>query len=222
MFFTFSHAGSAASFPCHGELSTQERLICADKGLSALDVRLAALYSVAVQLAVPAEPLRPEQSEWLGSVRAMCGDVACLTTVYRERVDNVVEFIQENALPLPSTVSGKVRHAATESSYCDVSGVEGPEGGDWFYVTASVNGASVSGSIDGVFDCGRKIWGEKEIKGRLVGNIALVEFRPGWSDSQDQGAVAMIAVGPNRIYWRVLSDISVESYVPIAEDIRVQ
>ncbi len=222
VFVALPHAAIAASFGCYGELSPQERLICSDKALSALDYRLNALYSVAVLVVTPAGPLRSAQREWLQGVRPKCADISCLTTAYRERIDSLTKLVQDKARPFPSAVGGEVRHAATQSPYCKTSGSQGLEGGDRFSVTASLNGTSVSGRIDGIFDCGRKVWGHKDIKGRLVGNIALVEFQAGWSENQGQVAEAVIVVAPNRIYWRVLSEITVESYVPTTEDIRVE
>jgi uncharacterized protein len=208
------HVAVAASFGCYGELSAQERLICSDESLSALDIRLNSLYSVAVLVAKPASSIRAKQREWLQTVRNKCDDAQCLTNAYQQRVDSLMISVREAASPIPAALKVKVQHKATNSPYCQMGG-----DGDWFSITATVEDQDISGSIDGIWDCGRKVWGEINFKGKLLGNIALVEFQPGFSSDQGPPAEALIIATPNRIYWRVLSERYGESYVPSSEDI---
>ncbi len=221
LFVALTNIAEAASFGCYGELSKQERLICSDKALSALDYRLNALYSLAVQISKHDIQLRSNQRDWIQNVRAKCSDASCLTTAYQTRIDSLLKVVQDMAAPFPSEVRGRIQHRATDSAYCKVSGNSGSGHGDWFSITASVKGQSISGTIDGIFDCGRKVWGEVEIKGRLLGNTALVEFQPGFSSTEGPVADALIVAASNRIYWRVLSEIHGESYVPRTEDINI-
>ncbi len=210
------HVAVASSFGCYGELTAQERLICSDESISALDFRLHSLYSVALLVAKPANSIRAKQREWLQTVRNKCGDAQCLTNAYKQRIDSLMISVREAASPIPAELKVKVQHRATNSPYCKMGG-----NGDWFSITAAVKGQAISGNIDGIFDCGRKVWGEIDFKGKLLGNIALVEFQPGFSSDQGPLAEALILATPNRIYWRVLTERYGESYVPSSEDIDI-
>ena len=42
----------------------------------------------------------------------------------------------------------------------------------------------------------------------------LVTFNPRFSDENAPPGEAMIVVSHDRVYWRILSDVEVESYVP--------
>lgn len=216
------NVAEGASFGCYGKLTDQENMICSNETLSAMDFRLNALYSVAVKAVKQAESLRSGQRDWLQSVRAKCTDVSCLTDAYQHRIETFDGIVRSAASPFPSEIKGRIHHRAIDSPYCKVSGNAGTENGDWFSIDASVKGQAVSGSIDGIFDCGRKVWGEIQIKGRLIGNIALVEFQPGFSSDKGHSAEALIVITPKWIYWRVLSEIEGESYVSRNEDIRIQ
>lgn len=216
-------AAQAAGFHCFGELSPQERMICGDKVLSALDYRLNALYSLSLLLDRSATPLRESQRDWMQNVRAKCTDIACLTSVYRERIGHLLRAVQDAAAPLPRKVQGRIQYPATDSPYCKVSGNAGTKDGDWFSLEMSTTGTTVSGTVDGIFDCGRKVWGDGgvEIKGNLLGNVALVHFQPGFSENLPE-AEALIVIGTGRLYWRVLSEVRGESYVPNAEVISLK
>jgi uncharacterized protein len=216
-----SQTASAASFHCDDALQPVQRLICGDNAVSALDYRLHALYSVAQLVAHPADPLRATQQDWLTRVRDKCTDKACLTAAYRERIEGLYRLLQDRAYPFEPEAGGDIRHAATQSPYCESSGAAGPDGGDWFSLNAAIEEGAVSGRIDGIFDCGRKVWGHIDIKGKLVGNMALVKFQAGWSEHQGQLAEAVIVQAADRMHWRVLSEITVESYIPVAEDLRL-
>lgn len=222
MFVLLAHPAGAAGFGCKGKLTTQERLICGDKTLSALDYRLSALYSAAGLIARPAESLRSTQRDWIQYVRAKCTDVPCLTAAYRDRIDGIMKIVLSSASHFPLSVKGRIQHRATDSPYCSVSGKAESGDGDWFSIVAYAKGQSVTGTIDGIFDCGRKVWGDLPIKGRLVGNVGLVEFQPGFDSDEGPPAEALIVITRDKIYWRVLSEIQRESYVPEAEEISIK
>jgi uncharacterized protein YecT (DUF1311 family) len=210
----------AASFGCYGKLSVQERLICDNEILSALDYRLNVLYSVALLISNPADQLRTSQREWLNGSRSKCSAASCLKSAYEMRINAIMKFICAKASPFPSELQAYVKHRATESAYCKFGG---PEDGDWFSIKSSVNDKSLSGAIDGIFDCGRKVWGDIDINGHLIGNIALVEFQPSFSSiNQKPLAEALIVVFNKRVYWRVLTEVGGESYVPRVENLRIQ
>jgi uncharacterized protein len=213
-------AADAAGFSCVGKLSSHEQLICNNKDLSSLDYRLNALYSVAIKVVKTKDAVRSAQRGWLRNVREKCTDIACLVAAYQQRISALMQTLQESANPLPMEIRGRVQHKATSSNYCKISGSEGTNDGDWFAIEATVHEQVISGRIDGIFDCGRKVWGDIEVTGHPVTNVALLKFQPGFRKEQKQPAEAIVVVADNKIIWRVLTEIEVESYVPIAEVIK--
>jgi uncharacterized protein YecT (DUF1311 family) len=204
---------NAASFPCGGKLSTQEQLICADKRLSALDYRLDALYKMALDVTEPKESLRTAQRSWLKSDRAKCSDAVCLLSSIQRRNDELMTLIKQHSTPFDNGISVAVHHAATETAgYC-----ERGDDVDWFSVSVAAEDDLISGTIDGIFNCGQKIWGPIDVEGKKLGNVVLVKFNPSFSDENAPLGEAMIVVSHDRVYWRILSDVEVESYVPRSE-----
>lgn len=205
---------TAASFDCRGKLSSVEQSICESKVLSALDHRLNALYSLAVALDKSPQSVRAQQREWIARQRNACGDTACLSVAYRRRVDDLTAAIQARAEAIPAKLAGEASKPATKSAYCQASG-----GGDGesFKLNVQRQGARLQGEIDGFADCGRKVWGPTEFQGEVVANLALVKLRVGWSEDQQQDVEALIVISSKKIYWRMLTEIEVESYVPTAQ-----
>ena len=98
----------AASFDCAKAGTKVEKLICSTPSLSKLDSDLADLYKDALRK----EPAtRQEQVSWIKD-RNKCADAACLETSYKERMDELTNFIvrsDRNAL----AVSDKNKQATT-------------------------------------------------------------------------------------------------------------
>lgn len=202
-----------ASFLCGGSLSTQEQLICADERLSALDYRLDALYKMALDVTEPTKSLRTTQRAWLKTDRAKCSDAACLLSVIQRRSDELTTWINQHSTPIDTGLSVSVHHRATERrGYC-----ERGDDIDWFSVSIAAQDDLISGTIDGIFNCGQKVWGPIDVKGKKFGNVVLVTFNPSFSDENAPLAEAMIVVSHDRVYWRILSKVEVESYVPKSE-----
>ena len=211
--FITTSAVNAASFPCDGRLSAQERLICADKRLSALDYRLSALYQMALEITEAKQNLRIEQRLWLSTKRPKCLNTTCLLTLSQARIDELTTFIQQHATPSPPVISGSIHHRATSAgSYCE----PGDEL-DWFSVSLETHDDLISGSIDGIYNCGQKVWGPIDITGKRLGNVALVQFNASFSDENAPPSEGIIVVAHKRIYWRILSEVAGESYVPESE-----
>jgi hypothetical protein len=63
-----------------------------------------------------------------------------------------------------------------------------------------------------VIDCGRKIIGPIDVKGKITGHVALVEFDGGHTESD--GSQALVASTNSGTYWRVIWRKPVEGYVP--------
>ena len=89
-------ASRAASFDCGRAKQPAEKAICADRGLSELDVQMAAIY--AVRLKIPMlmgerGAAQDEQRVFLQG-RATCGaNVACLRTAYTQRIAALNQII---------------------------------------------------------------------------------------------------------------------------------
>jgi uncharacterized protein YecT (DUF1311 family) len=76
----------APSFDCAKASSSQERMICADRELSKLDVQMAGAYADARQKSTDANALKAEQKQWLKNTQRSCSDKACLVGAYTSRI----------------------------------------------------------------------------------------------------------------------------------------
>jgi len=80
-------AAIAASFDCRKAQSRVEKTICADAKLSELDDLLGRYYEGARMALQGSEAcFKADQVRWLRSVRDGCGDGACLSTAYLNRL----------------------------------------------------------------------------------------------------------------------------------------
>ena len=86
----------AASFDCIKARLKSEKMICADKELSALDEKLAAAYKAAVAGAEPrfASYVRLSQRDWVKARNVMdresgCADAKCLRQMYIDRIRQI-------------------------------------------------------------------------------------------------------------------------------------
>jgi uncharacterized protein len=208
-------AAFCVDFDCFGALTSQEQLICRPSQFSGLDSRLNQLYTLALILEKPDDSVRLGQRQWLVGSRSKCSDSQCLEAAYVARIQQLMTFIEQRAEPLPSVLSAEVHHAVTDGGYCKVSSAKT---GDWMSVALSTTGPAVTGSIDGIFDCARKVWGPIDVAGDRIGNVVLVRFDPGFSESPSSKAEALV-VGARggRVYWQVLSEIKLDSWVPVFE-----
>jgi uncharacterized protein len=86
----------AASFDCGKAKTADEKAICADRTLSELDVQMATLFTVRMEIPMlmgARGSAGDEQRNWLAERRACGSDVACLTQSYRQRVDQLKQTI---------------------------------------------------------------------------------------------------------------------------------
>lgn len=80
---------AAASFDCGKARTADEKAICASPALSDLDVEMATLYRVRMQIPMlmgSRGAAQDEQHAWLTQRSACGGDAACLTQTYRQRI----------------------------------------------------------------------------------------------------------------------------------------
>jgi len=83
----------AASFDCGAARRPVERMICADKALSALDDRLDATYRETMDAAADQAGLARDQRTWLAA-RDHCADSPCLAATYRERIVRIGQTLR--------------------------------------------------------------------------------------------------------------------------------
>ena len=87
--FLFAGNADAASFNCAKAKQPDEKAICKSRALSELDVQMATLYGVRMQLPMlmgSRGAAQDEAHEFLAT-RATCGsDAACLTVAYQQRI----------------------------------------------------------------------------------------------------------------------------------------
>jgi uncharacterized protein len=77
---------SAASFDCRMAASKVEKMVCADKSLSALDETLADEYKAAIARGGATAELKSAQLAWLKKTRNACADTNCLRVAYESRI----------------------------------------------------------------------------------------------------------------------------------------
>lgn len=94
---------NAASFDCAKSSTAQEKLICGNPELSALDTQLADLYRLQLSKAVSKSELRSQQLTWLKAERSKCRDESCLIAAYRKRIFELNDSIQQTA-PQPAAL----------------------------------------------------------------------------------------------------------------------
>jgi uncharacterized protein len=93
-----SQPAAAASFDCGKAKTADEKAICADRTLSELDVAMATLYGVRMQIPMlmgARGAAQDEQRAWLAQRRACGGDTACLTQIYQQRIVDLDQTITE-------------------------------------------------------------------------------------------------------------------------------
>jgi len=203
----------AASFDCKKATSVQETLICADPALSALDTRIAGLYTFAQDILGHSSSLRNGQRNWIARERAACTDVGCLKSAYDKRSSDLFAILDKNTRPFgPSVKVGVTYPAAPASNYCKLNhaGPKDPSG--QLSIELTVRDSQVPGTIEGIIDCGRKIVGPIDVKGELIGHVAVISFNGG--HAEDDGSLALTAVTEKGVYWRVFDRRDVEGYVP--------
>jgi uncharacterized protein len=94
----FGTPAVAASFDCGQASHPDEHAICANRSLSDMDVEMATLFRVRMELPMlmgSRGAARDEQRDWLVT-RSACGsDIGCLTAAYRTRIDQLNSTIAD-------------------------------------------------------------------------------------------------------------------------------
>lgn len=95
-------AVTAASFSCTAVTAPDEKAICADRGLSEKDVRMATTYSLLQELVLMGArgALQDEQTIWLHKRRQCGSNTLCLSYLYDSRLDTLNSQYQHIASSL--------------------------------------------------------------------------------------------------------------------------
>jgi uncharacterized protein len=93
----------AASFACdRPDLAADEKVICADRGLNDMDVKMATTFELLTGLMPMGnrDILRDDQSAWLKTRQACGGDADCLQNAYAVRMQQLQEAYKGLIKPL--------------------------------------------------------------------------------------------------------------------------
>jgi uncharacterized protein len=93
--------GSAASFDCKRSASPADKMVCADRGLSALDEQLARAYKRFISVSPQPYTDQLEQTNWMAN-RDACPDRSCLEAAYRARLTELYSHSKEWYVPAAS------------------------------------------------------------------------------------------------------------------------
>ncbi|HEY4200892.1 MAG TPA: lysozyme inhibitor LprI family protein [Devosiaceae bacterium] len=208
----FAGGAFAASFDCSKNLSAQEKVVCDDPALSALDEKLAGVYAFAQDVAGSPASLRQAQRNWIARRRAACEDATCLKASYEKRISELSAYLDGKTRAFGSALHVAVEYPASAAGYCRSNHVTLGEPGGEISIDLAVKERRISGTIEGSIDCGRKIIGPIDVSGELIGHVGFVEFNGG--HTEDDGSRALVASTGRGTYWRVVARKPVEGYVP--------
>jgi uncharacterized protein len=219
MLFLFGFCTSihAASFSCSGKLSADEKLICETPVLSALDYKLSQIYSVAYAISDSKQALKEQQLLWLSSSRKDCHQQGCVKENYEKRIAALLDSLQSQSDHLPSSLNGTQRQVGNaQTAYCNAVGES--KYVSEFHIDAKRTGNKITGTVDGMIDCGRKVW-DSDFAGTINGNIAFIEYDAGFLEPEMLQAIVLVS--KDTVYWRALTEAKKEGYIPDKSNIKL-
>ncbi len=83
---------SAPSFDCTKASTSSEYLICSNKELAYIDVKLAKVYKLSLENSINKEEIKKTQKNWLRNVRDSCRDATCMLDAYNSRIDYLSSY----------------------------------------------------------------------------------------------------------------------------------
>jgi uncharacterized protein len=209
-----AHGDLIASFDCRQAKTQDEKLVCSDEAAATLDSKLTGLYKLSLKVVKPNYLIIMQQTNWLKSVRARCNDLSCISRVYLERIAEISDYLNKHTKSIPRVIIAEKKYPPSNSPYCRSAG-----GGSNFIVNITRNGSSIFGYIDGIYDCGRKVWGEINVKGQVTGNIVEVNYEGGFAGKG--WAKAFVVISGRYLYWQIYQELRIESYEPESEILRI-
>jgi len=90
-----SSPAAAASFDCAKAATAVEKIVCADKGISALDDELNRLYQQRLAVALDQEGMKSMQRNWLKALGERCKDADCVKMDYDIQVETLKGPVSE-------------------------------------------------------------------------------------------------------------------------------
>jgi len=105
------NAASATSFDCSKANTPQEKLICSDDSLSALDEQLARTYKERLNRSKDRDSERRSQIRWLDEVRDKCSSKDCMRRAYEGRLKTLVPPDSGCPLQEAELVGAWIRHS---------------------------------------------------------------------------------------------------------------
>lgn len=102
LLFVLSGSTAAASFDCSHVTAPDEKAICADRGLSEKDVRMATIYKMLQKLMLMGGrgALQDEQTDWLQKRRQCESNTVCLSHLYDRQIGTLSSQFQDIATSL--------------------------------------------------------------------------------------------------------------------------
>ena len=94
----FSTPTAAASFDCAKASHADEQAICSNQSLSNMDVEMATLFRVRMEIPMlmgMRGDAQDEQRAWLATREHCGGNVACLSAAYKTRIEQLNSAIAE-------------------------------------------------------------------------------------------------------------------------------
>lgn len=95
MIALLSSPAAAASFDCAKAATTVEKIVCADKEISALDDELNKLYQQRLAVALDQQGMKSMQRNWLKSLGERCKDAECVKMDYDIQVETLKGPVSE-------------------------------------------------------------------------------------------------------------------------------
>lgn len=204
----------AVGLTCMSPSTALDKRICGDPTLAAQDAELNGLYALARVLVADRTTLLREQRAWL-SRQQRCPDMNCLRAIYTSRLGEIRTLINSVTKPLPTTIRARRVERNETSETCRFTKTP-----SFFEIVLNVAGSTAQGRIDGLYDCGDKVWGPVDIEGTVNGRIATVTFDGGFD--YQTSMKAFIVFDGRSLHWQVYDYPTDESfYMPPTDRIPV-
>jgi len=129
---------NAASFDCAKASTVQEKIICANPALSALDEKLAQTYKSAQASSADPDQLKNEQRTWLKETKSCNADIECLERAYTARIGQLTSQPQPalkqtaseaTVASAPATAASEPTAGASETTAASAPVVQAPSVG---------------------------------------------------------------------------------------------
>lgn len=126
-------ADAQGTFDCRRPSQSYQRLVCADPGLKAANLRLADTLGEALAVVPNPTALRSEQAEWTQNLRNCSTDVLCLRDFYTDRTSTlrrrITQVAEDQRVVEPAAEEAQPRPTANDPAALDSLPAEDPATG---------------------------------------------------------------------------------------------